>query len=157
MIVYGLDPGTTESALVIYDDTLTRVISSRTEENAAILEALGWAAPGDDDILVIEKIESMGMAVGASTFETVFWSGRFAQAWPGKRWDRVSRRDVKMHLCGSARAKDKNVRQALMDVFGGDDAKGTKKSPGPLHGVSGHEFAALAVAITWLDTKRETA
>jgi hypothetical protein len=154
VIVYGLDPGTTESALVGYDDTTRRVCYASTKPNGDLLSWLTMAPSEIQDMLVIEQIQAMGMSVGASVFETVFWSGRFAEAWPGT-WDRVSRRDVKLYLCGSMRAKDANVRQALLDMFGGPDAKGTKAKPGPLHGVKGHEFAALAVAITWLDTKRE--
>jgi hypothetical protein len=42
------------------------------------------------------------------------------------------------------RAKDPNVRQALLDKIG---PVGTKKNPGPLYGVSGHGWSALAVAV----------
>jgi hypothetical protein len=57
----------------------------------------------------------------------------------------IPRRDVKLTLCGSARAKDTNIRQALIDALG---EVGTKKNPGPLYGVSGHYWAALGVAYT---------
>ncbi len=154
MIVYGLDPGTTQSAIVGLDSAENRVVMAETWPNEQLLE---WCREQDamHCVLVIERIENMGMsAIGDTLFETVFWSGRFAEAW-GEGWHRVTRREVKLHLCGTMRAKDPNVRQALLDVFGGSDAKGTKAKPGPLYGVSGHEFAALAVAVTWLDTKQE--
>ncbi len=104
-------------------------------------------------ILVIEQIESFGMAVGREVFETVFWTGRFAEAWCPKRFERMPRREVKQHLCRSARATDSNIRQALIDRFGPgtDKAFGKKKAPGPLFGITGHKIAALAVAITWFD------
>jgi hypothetical protein len=35
---------------------------------------------GLPDVVVIEKIESYGMAVGAEVFDTVWWAGRFAEA-----------------------------------------------------------------------------
>jgi len=60
----------------------------------------------------------------------------------------VPRRDVKMHLCSSVRAKDGNIRQALIDRFGAD---GTKRKPVPLAGISQHRWAALAVAVTAFD------
>ena len=41
---------------------------------------------------------------------------------------RVKRSAVKLHQCGSNRAKDANVRQALIDKMG---PPGTKKAPGP--------------------------
>jgi hypothetical protein len=69
---------------------------------------------------------------------------------------------VKMHLCGNTRAKDGNIRQALLDRFGPGKAIacGTKKQPGPLYGVSKDVWQALALAVTWSDQqilKRATA
>ena len=67
----------------------------------------------------------------------------------------LTRRAVKLHLCGSARAKDTNIRAALIDRFGGTGGRraavGLKASPGPLYGIRSHEWAALAVAVTWHD------
>ena len=40
---------------------------------------------GLPDVVVIEKIESYGMAVGAEVFDTVLWAGRFAEAATGSR------------------------------------------------------------------------
>jgi hypothetical protein len=61
----------------------------------------------------------------------------------------VFRRDVKLSLCGSARAKDGNIRTALIDLHGGKEAAiGRKKTPGPLWGVHADVWAALALAIT---------
>jgi len=48
------------------------------------------------------------------------------------------------------KAKDANIRQALIDKLG---PVGTKKSPGPLWGVKSHIWSALAVAVTALETK----
>jgi len=59
---------------------------------------------------------------------------------------------VKLHLCGSARAKDTNIRQALIDRYGGSAAIGKKAAPGPLYGVSKDVWSALAVAVTAADT-----
>jgi hypothetical protein len=91
------------------------------------------------------------MAVGASVFETCVWIGRFMQVsqQAGSDFSRVFRRDIKLHLCNSPRAKDGNVRQALIDRLG---PQGTKKAPGPTYGVKSHEWAALAVAVYGWDT-----
>ena len=64
----------------------------------------------------------------------------------------IPRKDVKRHLCGNTTTNDKYVRQALIDRFG---EPGTKKNPGRLYGVSGHIWAALAVAITAADRLAE--
>jgi hypothetical protein len=94
------------------------------------------------------------MAVGREVFETVFWTGRFFEA-ATRRGADVSwlpRKAIKVHLCGSARAQDSNIRVALIDRFGGSErAKGTKKAPGALFGIKAHEWAALALAVTWWD------
>jgi hypothetical protein len=52
---------------------------------------------------------------------------------------------VKMHLCGTTKAKDSNIRQAIVDKFGGIQA--TKKG-GSLYGINSHVWPALGVALT---------
>ncbi|MDB5975178.1 MAG: hypothetical protein JWR07_1938 [Nevskia sp.] len=104
--------------------------------------------------LAVEMIASYGMPVGREVFETCVWIGRFKQAWYSP--DEVMlvyRKDVKLHLCGSPRAKDPNVRQALIDLYpatgGGKTPQiGTKAKPGPLFGVTSHAWPALGVALT---------
>jgi hypothetical protein len=135
---------------VLFDGA--RVIDHGHLLNEPMLERLKERRFGESYITVIEKIEAMGMAVGASVFETVFWSGRFAEA--SKPFDRVTRRAVKLHLCGTMRAKDGNIRQSLIDRFGGVAAVGRRSAPGPLFGISSHRWAALAVAVTWMDQRQ---
>jgi len=99
-------------------------------------------------------IASYGMAVGREVFETCLWIGRFMEcARDPEAVNLVYRRDVKLHLCGTSKAKDANIRQALLDMFprtgGGKTPQvGTKGQPGPLFGVSSHAWAALGVAVT---------
>lgn len=155
-MILAIDPGPVESAWVLWDGT--SVVEHAIEPNAAVATLVGTLALqasdlGDPDTLAIEMVESYGMAVGASVFETVFWIGRFAEAWDDDdHLRRIGRKAVKLHLCGSTRAKDDNVRQALIDRFGGVEGKavavGKKASPGPLYGIKSHEWAALAVALT---------
>jgi hypothetical protein len=155
--ILAIDPGNTKSALVAIDfGADTSVISACLyDDNAEIRAAMMQIAEGAvEHELVIEQIESFGMAVGASVFETCFESGRFAEVWEscsGKAAHRLPRRAVKLYLCNSSKAKDGNVRQAVMDRYGSDRATaiGTKKKPGPLYGISGDQWAALAVALTF--------
>lgn len=157
MILLAIDPGPAQSAWVILD--ATKAPSSfgiwQNEELLDPLRALLFnEPPGAFDVVdrvVIEKIASYGMAVGAEVFETVFWSGRFAEAAHPVPVDRVTRMAVRMHLCGSSRAKDPNIRQALIDRFGGSAAIGTTKARGPLYGVAKDVWSALAVAVTYAD------
>lgn len=96
--------------------------------------------------LAIEMIASYGMPVGKEVFETCVWIGRFVQAHPlPETVQRVTRNEVKNHLCGSSKAKDANIRQALIDIFG---SPGVKAKPGGTYGVRSHAWAALGVAAT---------
>ena len=159
MQVHAVDPGYEVSALVVFDGRA--VIEHGMFANRDLLHRFSARDRSDDHVLVIEQIASFGMPVGEEVFETVFWSGRFAQAWVAYRAampvDRVKRHTVKMHLCGHPRAKDGNIRQALLDRFGpGKDlAIGRKAAPGPLYGLAGDEWAALAVAVTWWDQQQQ--
>lgn len=143
-----IDPGPTESAWVLFDGT--KLESFAKEPNETVLERVRQSR--DNTVAcVIEQIASYGMPVGAEVFETVFWSGRFAEAYGAERVHRLPRLRVKLHLCHDSRAKDGNIRQALIDRFG---KPGTKANPGPLYGVSGDVWAALALAVTWCDRQR---
>lgn len=150
MKLLAIDPGTTESGWVALDGQ--RVISSGVSPNAEVLAMLRTQSA---DLLAIEMVASYGMAVGREVFETCVWIGRFVQAW--REPDKVRlvyRRDVKLHLCGSMKAKDPNIRQALLDMLG---PQGTKREPGPTYGVRSHAWAALAVGITVLGTAPRSA
>lgn len=145
----GIDPGTEQSGLVIMVDG--RVTSCGVYPNDEVLDELHIHAGTP---IAIEMIASYGMAVGKEVFETCVWIGRFMEAAGADRVRLVYRKDVKLHLCGSPRAKDANIRQALIDKFGGskEAAIGKKAKPGPLFGVTSHAWAALAVAVTALET-----
>jgi hypothetical protein len=102
----------------------------------------------------IEKIASQGMAVGQTVFDTADWGGRFHQCVEDRDSTipvyKIKRHTIKIHICNSARAKDTNIRQALIDRFG---AQGTKKNQGKTYGMKKDMWSALAVAVTCYDTK----
>lgn len=140
-MILAIDPGTTHSAFVAWDG---KVIDSGFVPNGVLrcfvdarLEFI------QAESVAIEMVACYGMAVGKEVFETCLFIGRLQEAFRRKPVRLVYRKDVKMHLCQSMRAKDGNIRQALLDKHG---PVGTKKQPGPLYGISGHLWAALAVA-----------
>lgn len=147
--IFAVDPGTTNSSFVIFDGARVRRFGE-LENNAMALEMR--AGTFDSFDWAIEMVASYGMAVGREVFETVFWIGRFYEIGLKNNPRRIYRQEVKLHLCGSVRAKDANVNQALRDRFGGNKAsRGTKAAPGPLYGISEHRWAALAVAVYTAD------
>lgn len=160
MKILAIDPAPTESAWLIYDSTLAEIRNKGIWKNAALLTEIRFFArhrgePVTPERVVIEMVESFGMPVGKEVFETVFWIGRFYEAWESERGTdlditRISRMKVKMYLCHTSRARDSNIRQALIDRFG---PPGTKKNPGVTYGISKDLWSALAVAVVYADTK----
>ena len=139
----------------------------------------GWR---DGDLAVsIEEVGhyGKGMPAGKDVFDTSKLIGKLLYFFElrGIFPELVLRATVKTALCGQANAKKSAVRQAVIDRYGGEiKALGGKKcvrckgknwvgrahdpcplcdavwKAGPLHGVKGHEFDALASAL-WLATK----
>lgn len=100
------------------------------------------------------------MAVGESTIEAIIWNGRFIQAVLDmkKPIRKVFRKDEKICLCHSLKAKDANIRQALIDRYAKTDkknGKGTKKEPDVFYGVSKDVWSAIAVGVTWSEMEEE--
>lgn len=134
MIILAIDPGTEQSACLWYhpDDGSLGVHNIRP--NGEVLSSLRYPQDWSDSVVVCEMVQhyGSGLAVGKETFETVRWIGRFQEAVEarGGRFEILYRPAIKAHLCGSAKAKDGNVRQALIDRFGGDSiALKGKKCP----------------------------
>jgi hypothetical protein len=160
MHVIGVDPGPKESAYVIWDGV--RFVQHEGLPNEDLVYMLkhrgGSAIVPLADFCAIEQIRGYGIPAGNELLDTCFWSGRFFEAWgrpPGASSSAVMipRKDVLKHLgYGGAGNADAAVRAALMGRFGG---VGTKRAPGPLWGISGHLWAALAVAVTFWDRQAE--
>lgn len=151
MTILAIDPGPVESAWVRYDGTVQRFAKEANGELWRRFNEIGRS-----DKVVIEQIASYGMPVGSEVFATCHWSGRFHERASMRGIDVVllPRKDVKLHLCQSPRANDATIRQALIDKFGGKDAAiGNSKAKGPLYGITRDVWQALALAVTWWETR----
>lgn len=148
--ILGIDPGSAETAWCAIVDG--RPVLFGKERNDLVLEHLRKTWEPAEDLAAIEMIASYGMAVGREVFETCVLIGRMVEAWSarGGRVQLVYRKDVKLFHCETSRANDANIRAALLDRYGPgrDQAVGTKRAPGPLYGIKGDEWSALAVALT---------
>jgi len=149
-VILAIDPGPTESAYVILDGELKPVDFGKFD-NELVLEVIqANNVLRSIDHFAIEMVASYGMAVGADVFETVFWIGRFWEETGNiENKERIYRKDVKINLCHNMKAKDSNIRQALIDRFG---MVGVKKKPGWFYGVSKDVWSAIAVGVTYADT-----
>ena len=146
MIVFALDPGTRETGWVVYDSERVCILAHGFDDNETLLLAIRNGLLSKADEMVCEKLEGFGISVGEETMETIWWSGRFGEAWRKPPGVRVGRKTVKLHLCGTTSARDSHVDEALRCRFGV-----TKKHPGILKGLGKHERAALSVALTHAD------
>lgn len=182
--ILAIDPGPEQSAWVRYYGKTHDPIGGYCQNSDLLgeIEACGHIAMW----FIYETIECFGMPVGASTFLTCEWIGRFKQAFnEDGRVFGVPRSAVRSHLCHSMKAKDSNISQALYDRWDGKDkavggmkcpackgkgwrgrgrftcnaceGSGYKFPPGPLFGMNSHVHQALAVAVTWWETKRNGA
>ncbi|MGE3550395.1 MAG: hypothetical protein AB7I29_10920 [Geobacter sp.] len=145
MIVFGIDPGTTESGF------------SLVGPGYEVLEA-GKVLSGDvcnlirslnPSVAVVESLQSYGAAVGREVFETAYWIGEYRQVcrqcsipfvlYPRPEYARA--------IAGVQKVTDSVLRQALLLRFG-SDTKG-----GPLFKLRGDSDrrSAYAIAVYHLD------
>jgi hypothetical protein len=150
-MIFAIDPGTRESGWVYFDPEARKVRDCGVAPNGHLLQRIrtvgGYvmAKLHAPVTLASEMMKARGMPTSNDEMQTLVWIGRFMQAWHAPDEVRlIYRQDVKLELCGTMRAKDPNVRQALIDLLG---APGTKKAPGPTYGVTSHAWPALAVAV----------
>ncbi|MBR5303430.1 MAG: hypothetical protein IKU37_01220 [Candidatus Gastranaerophilales bacterium] len=153
--ILSIDPGNIESAYCIIDkDTYTPIEFGKIDNHSMLIKLNELQY----DKLIIEMIASYGMAVGASIFDTCVWIGRFIQKRKCPDYEYIYRREEKMNLCHSMKAKDSNIRQALIDRFAKFDfknGKGTKKDKDFFYGFKKDVWSAYAVGITWLDKQKK--
>lgn len=147
MLILAIDPGNVNSAYVLIEKETYKPIEFGLLKNNLVREKV---LNLDYDCLAIEMVASYGMAVGESVFDTCVWIGRFIECVQERNipYTRVYRIEEKMNICHDSRAKDSNIRQALIDRFG---IVGTKKNPGFFYGFKKDIWAAYAVGCTYID------
>lgn len=157
----AIDPGSSMSAYVLMDADAYRPLQFGKLENDALLHSLRDELAGEDVIVVLERVASFGMPVGRDVFRTCEWIGRFAQVAldRGCSVHYILRSEEKMQLCHDSRAKDANIRRALIDRFAQHDmrfGKGTRRRPDVFFGFSADVWSAFAVGVTWLDKRADS-
>ncbi len=161
MRLFAIDPGMEQSGFVVYDPAGAGTLLEHGIEDNEILLARCWKErdPADEYHLAIEMPDAAGMA-GRSLFETCYWVGRFLEAFGPEAVTRVPRHAIRRHLLHAATGNDALIRQALIARWGGKaiaiggKGRGILRTPrGPLHGIASHAWAALAVAVTWSETR----
>ena len=140
MKTLGVDPGNTKTAIVFINGA--DIIDHFYLPNQEALEKIIDISMNYTKLeIYCEMIASYGMPVGKSIFDTCLFIGRIIEAVPETKL--ITRNVIKNCICNSSKAKDANIRQALIDIYG---EVGTKKNQGGTFGLSGDKWAALAVA-----------
>lgn len=158
-MIFAVDPGNIQSGFAIIRMPDFVLCEFGKVENEELLEMLErYSRANAVDVFAIEMVASYGMAVGKDVFETCVWIGRFIQAIHPYEHAFVYRKDEKLCLCGSLKAKDSNIRQALIDRYAKFDfktGKGVKKNPDTFYGVSKDAWQAIAVGVTYYEKLKE--
>ncbi len=159
MITLAIDPGTTESGWVLWDEETERIIEKGKHLNHDVLNRIVQGLYYDE--LVVEMFGNYGMGVGATVFESCVWLGRFVQkamdsgsiAGVEENIHYITRSDVKLTLCGQvAKVNDKIIRMRIIEIYG--EPKRKKADDTNPHynddevRITNDMWAALAVAMT---------
>jgi Holliday junction resolvasome RuvABC endonuclease subunit len=153
-VILAIDPGNKESAFCIIDNELKPVEFCKLS-NELLLDRIEVLSKYTAQVGAIERIASYGMSVGQEVFQTCEWVGIFTHALfcRGIPVQYIYRKEVKLNLCGSMKAKDSNITQALKDRFG---EVGTKHNQGWFYGFHHDIWSAYAVGVTYLDKAKNT-
>ena len=158
-IIFAIDPGDVESGFAVIRMPDFALFDHGKVENKKMLEKIDrYSFFGAINVFAIEMIASYGMPVGKNVFETCVWIGRFIQVIKHQKHTFVYRKEEKLCLCGSLKAKDSNIRQALIDRYAKHDfksGKGVKKNPDTFYGVSKDVWQAIAVGVTCYENRKE--
>lgn len=163
--ILAIDPGNEESAYVLLDPELRPVRFAKCANELMwmhMVDSMHQAMeglPSDCEIKVaIEMIASYGMPVGKEVFDTCVWIGRLMERFKNYDVTLIYRKQEKLAICGSPRANDATIRQALIDRFAygtSNKGKGTKKEPGWFYGFRADVWQAYAVGVTYNDLYTE--
>jgi len=175
--IIALDPGNTKTGYVVYDMDSNKPISCGKIENERMLSQIF----NGNTPIVCEFPYPRGQSISWQLIESIEWAGKFSCAAHMCKlsFTKMNRKDIKVHVAKSANAKDKHVRKALIEYFGGEKTiagpkclvckgkkgigRGKKKvecsnckgtglvEPGLLYEFSADCWAALAVAVTYYD------
>jgi len=159
MRIVAIDPGTEESGWIEIVAPM-KIVNFGYDRNEELKyhvfdpDQPAWTP----DHLAIEEMKYYGSNyhVGKSVFDTCIWIGRFIEIF-NCPYTLLGRKQVAAHITGTAKANDSGVRHALLDRFpatgGGKTPEvGTKSQPGPLYGIKGDIWSALAIGLTFIET-----
>jgi len=168
MTVIGVDPGPETCGLVVcfnrFHGPPEPSRASSTATLSSIREIISWHGIGARS--VVEEVEPRAQPLGHDLARTIRMEARVREAAHQHGMDDVGLcpRDIRIAICGTAKATWPQVRRAVLDLYaehyphggGAEPAIGTKKRPGPLYCLrevgaknGDHHWSALYVVVAW--------
>jgi hypothetical protein len=142
--ILAIDPGPRFSAYV--ELAGVRILARGKVGNLELLKLVREREPHGP--LVVEMVAPYGRVVGRHVFNTCVWVGRYLEAWRGVG-RLLTRQEVKKALGMRMQSTDADVRAMRIERWGGKVSRRPRDVPEPLRGVTGDQWAALAVAVAW--------
>ena len=171
--ILAIDPGTTLSAYALIRDDYS-IISAAKVPNE---ELLTLVKGGEWSEMVIECMEARHVVngvIGAETYDTCYWIGRYMQAAIdlGKTVHQIYRAQERSRLVPTKKNKlpkhpahvgqsaDSQIRATLIRRFAQHDmknGKGTAKNKDVFYGFARDMWSAFAIGVVHLDIVKEEA
>lgn len=120
--ILGIDPGLWESgwATVTRDGGL-RLLAHGVDSNPSVrMKVQAFVASRPQAPVAIEHMQPRGQPTSKDEMDTLFAAGRMTADVPRGLLFGLTAGTVRLHMCGMRGAKDANVRQAVIDRWGGD-------------------------------------
>lgn len=159
MLIFAIDPGSTQSGAVHWDDQTGQIFLKEKVDNKYIGGLLHkYTGSGSSTHFVIEQI-TLYQRADMHIHDTILWYGRFLEILDAKGVTPtfVTRSDVKKVLLPGNHTvdrKDSTVCAYLRDRFApgvSNNGKGTKKEPGYFYGFKADVWQAFALAVAYSD------
>lgn len=147
MIIIGIDPGPTKSGLCGWDGKIPSYpIYSENNDIRADLTRIH--IDKKEAILAIEKPVCQRYS-GVEVSDTAIQAGVFSGVWGPKNVHLITRSKIRWHIGNIRKTNDSVVRACLINRIYPDYNR--VRDPGPLVGITGDIWQALAVAVTCFD------
>ncbi len=182
--ILAIDPGSVKTAYILLDRETKAPLEFGKILNTEMREELIAMNFDDIQSIQCEFPKPRGQLASTHLFETVMWIGRYTELLFDMGYDieYFDRKDVKMTICGTTKANDSQIRSALIDIYGGEriaiggkkcktcngkgyigrdktqchqcNGAGVESPKGPLRGISEDVWAALGIAISYIEMQR---
>jgi len=146
MLLTAIDPGPSESAYVCWDTERHDFWTPRQGFKMGLVSTdemiFRLKRDAQSDLIAIEMVQSYGMTVGRSTFETALNVGRFMQSVQGRNAPYLVKLFGRPTIKGQIGGKTDGEIRASLRMRYGEAKKGEK-----LEGVKKDIWSALALAV----------